>query len=56
MEGCFGVAKRKYGMGLIKSKLKDTSKTDIHVAVLVINLDKISSEEIAEKRGNIRFP
>ena len=48
VEGRFGVAKRKYGLGLIKSKLRETSETDINISVLVLNLDKICSEEIAE--------
>lgn len=48
VEGRFGVGKRKYGMGLIKSKLKETSETDINMTILVLNLDKICSEEIAE--------
>ena len=29
VEGCIGVAKRKYGLGLIKSKLRSTSETEI---------------------------
>jgi IS5 family transposase len=51
VEGCFGVAKRKYGLGLIKSKLRETSETDINLSVLVLNLDKICSVEIAEING-----
>jgi len=35
MVGRFGVAKRKYGMGLIKAKLKSTSETEIYLSVLV---------------------
>lgn len=46
IEGRFGVGKRKYGLGLIKSKLKETSETDINISVLVLNLEKICSEEI----------
>lgn len=48
IEGRFGVAKRKYGLNLIKSKLKETSETEIHVSVFVLNLEIICSEEIAE--------
>jgi hypothetical protein len=55
VEGRFGVAKRKYGMALIKSKLKETSETDINVTVLVLNLDKICSEEMAEIKGKYRI-
>jgi len=47
VEGRFGVAKRKYGMGLIKSKLKETSETDIFMSVFMLNLDKICTIEIA---------
>jgi transposase, IS5 family len=48
VEGRFGVAKRRYGLGLIKSKLKETSETNINVSILVLNLDKICAEELAE--------
>ena len=48
VEGRFGVAKRKDGMGLIKAKLKSTSETDIFLSVLVMNLDKMCSKELAE--------
>ena len=46
--GRFGVAKRKYGMGLIKVKLKSTSETEIFLAVLVMNLEKMCSKEMTE--------
>ena len=48
VEGRFGLAKRRYGLGLIKSKLKETSVTDINVSILVLNLEKICAEELAE--------
>jgi len=48
VEGRIGVAKRKYGLGLIKSKLKSTSETEIFLSVLVMNLDKMCSKEMAE--------
>jgi transposase, IS5 family len=60
VEGRFGVAKRKYGMGLIKAKLKSTSETEIFLSVLVMNLDKMCAKEMAEieerfkiKRGKV---
>ena len=55
IEGRFGVGKRKYGLGLIKSKLKETSETDINVSILVLNLDKICAEELAEIKNKYRI-
>lgn len=55
VEGRFGVAKRRYGLGLIKSKLKETSETDINVSILVLNLDKICEEELAEIRDKYKI-
>jgi len=55
IEGRFGVGKRKYGLGLIKSKLKETSETDIHVSILVLNLDKICAEELSEIKNKYRI-
>lgn len=55
VEGRFGVAKRKYGLGLIKSKLRQTSETDINLSILVLNLDKICVEELAEIRNKYRI-
>lgn len=55
IEGRFGVAKRRYGLDLIKSKLKETSETDIHLSIFVLNLEKICSEEIAEIKGKYKI-
>ena len=55
VEGRFGVAKRKYGLGLIKSKLQETNETDIHVSIFVLNLEKMCSEELAEIRNKYRI-
>ena len=55
VEGRFGVGKRKYGLGLIKSKLKETGETDINVSILVLNLDKICAEELAEIKNKYRI-
>lgn len=55
VEGRFGVAKRKYGLGLIKSKLRETSETDINLSILVLNLDKICVEELAEIRERYKI-
>lgn len=40
VESKFGTGKRSYGWGLIKTKLKETSFTVIHMAVIVMNLRK----------------
>lgn len=40
------MGKRKYGWGLIKSKLKETSETDIYVSILVRNFDKMCAEKL----------
>ena len=55
IEGRFGVGKRRYGLGLIKSKLKETSETDINVSILVLNLDKICAEELVEIKNRYRI-
>jgi len=55
VEGRFGVGKRKYGLGLIKSKLKETSETDINVSILVLNLDKICAVELAEIKNKYKI-
>jgi len=55
VEGRFGVGKRRYGLGLIKSKLKETSETDIYVSILVLNLDKICAQELAEIKNKYRI-
>lgn len=55
VEGRFGVGKRKYGLGLIKSKLKETSETDINVSILVLNLDKICAEELTEIKNRYKI-
>ncbi|MDW7729695.1 MAG: transposase, partial [Bacillota bacterium] len=38
IEGKFGEGKRKYGLGLIKEKLKETSETTIMINLIVMNL------------------
>ncbi|NLL64117.1 MAG: transposase [Ruminococcaceae bacterium] len=40
-EGNFGEGKHRYSLGLVKTRLQETSKTQIHLAVLVMNLQKI---------------
>ena len=40
IEGKFGEAKRRYGLGRVMSRLSDTSDTVIHTTILVMNLKK----------------
>ena len=41
IEGRFGTAKRRYGLGKIMAKLRETSETTIALIFFVMNLDKI---------------
>lgn len=41
IEGKFGEGKRKYGLGLIQARLKNTSETVIALQFLIMNLEKI---------------
>ena len=43
MERAFSLSKRCYGMGLIRTKLYDTTLTSIALSVFVTNLFKIQS-------------
>ena len=40
VEGKFGQAKRRFGLGLIKSKLPETNKSTIHINIILLNLEK----------------
>jgi len=40
IEGSFGIGKRRYGLGRILMKLKETSETSISLIILVMNLEK----------------
>lgn len=41
IEGKFGEGKRKYGLGLIQARLKQTSETVIALQFLIMNIEKI---------------
>lgn len=41
IEGKFGEGKRRFSLGLVMTKLKATSETQIHLSFLVMNLQKI---------------
>ena len=55
MKDRYEVAKRKYCLGFIKSKLRETSETDINLSILVLNLDKKCAEELAEIRERYKI-
>ena len=55
IEGRFGVAKRKYGLGLIKSKLRETRENDIYMSILVMNLEKMGNEEMNEIKNRFKI-
>ena len=40
VEGKFGQGKRRFGLGLIKTKLAETTKSSIHISFIVMNLEK----------------
>ncbi|AWW25934.1 hypothetical protein DOZ58_04300 [Acetobacterium sp. KB-1] len=40
IEGSYGVTKRKYGFGLVRTKLEDTTKSAIILQFLVMNLNR----------------
>ena len=42
VERKFSLAKRKFGLGLIRTKLEDTTKSSIMVAVIAMNVDRLS--------------
>jgi hypothetical protein len=44
IEGKFGQGKRRYGLGLIRGKLAETSGSMIGMAILVMNLEKLLRE------------
>lgn len=41
IEGKFGEGKRKYGLGLIQARLKQTSETVIGLQFLIMNIEKV---------------
>ena len=42
VERKFSLAKRKFGLGLIRTKLEDTTKSSIIVAVIAMNVDRLT--------------
>ena len=41
MEGKFGEGKRHYGMGLISTRLRQTSETVIAMQLMIMNLERM---------------
>ena len=48
IEGKFGEGKRRYGLNLIKTKLKETSETKVAIAILAMNLMTIIRKILKE--------
>jgi hypothetical protein len=46
VEGKFGVAKRRYSLGLIRAKLRATSETSIMLVFFMMNLERILREKL----------
>ena len=42
VERKFSLAKRKFGLGLIRTKLEDTTKSSILLAIIAMNVDKLT--------------
>lgn len=47
IEGKFGEGKRRYSLSLVRTRLKETSETQIHLVFLVMNLQKILRDHFA---------
>ena len=43
VERKFSLAKRKFGLGLIRTKLENTTKSSILLAIIAMNVDRLSS-------------
>lgn len=52
-EGKFGEGKRRYGLNLIKAKLKETSETVIMMNLIVMNLARLSRRFFAPLSKNV---
>ena len=46
VEGKFGVAKRSHTLGLIRTKLRETSETSIMMVFFMMNLERILKERL----------
>lgn len=55
VEGKFGNGKRKYGLGRIMTKKKETSETQIGVIILVMNLEKLRAASFCSFRIDLLF-
>ena len=43
VERKFSLAKRKFGLGLIRTKLENTTKSSILLAIIAMNVDRLTS-------------
>jgi len=48
IEGKFGEGKRRYGLNLIRTKLRETSENKVAIAILVMNLMTIIRKILKE--------
>lgn len=46
VERAFSLAKRSYGLGLIRTKLEDTTRSAVALSILAMNLNKVSLRQI----------
>lgn len=42
VERKFSLAKRKFGLGLMRTKLEDTTKSSILLAIIAMNVDRLT--------------
>ena len=50
VEGKFGTGKRRYGLGLIKAKLQETTQADIGMNLFVENMEHQIREDLGDPR------
>ena len=55
VERMFSLSKRCYNLGLIKTKLEETTKTSIALSIFVTNLFKIQSHAFLDFVWNLLF-
>ncbi len=48
VERCFSLAKRCYGLGLIRTKLDTTTRSSIVLSIIAMNVDRIQAFSFAE--------
>ncbi len=48
VERAFSLAKRSYGLGIIKTKLEKTTRSSIALSILVMNVDRITAVSLCQ--------